>query len=64
MSTLYYYKSPNTLTNQRTHNLPQFWHSRMVKSSNLTFGGYLADTTPVLFVRFLFLYCAGIVSST
>ena len=50
-STLYYYKSPNTLTNQGTYNWPQLWHFRVVKSSNLTFRGYLAGTTPVLSVR-------------
>ena len=51
------YKSKN-LTNQGSHNLPQFWHSRVVKSSNLTFRGYLAGTTPVLFVRSsLFVLC-------
>ena len=27
------------------------WHSRVVRNSNLTFGGYLAGTTPVLSVR-------------
>ena len=58
MSTIYYYKSPNTLTNQGTHNFPKFWHSRIVKSSNLTFGGYLAGTIPMLSVRFsLFVLC-------
>ena len=25
------------------------WHSRVVRNSNLTFGGYLAGTTPMLF---------------
>ena len=63
MSTLYYYINPKTLTNQSTHNLPQFWHPRVVKSSNLTFGGYLAGTTPVLSVRsslfVLCMYCFG-----
>ena len=34
-----------------THNSSQLWHSRVVKSSNLTFGGYLAGTTLVLSVR-------------
>ena len=34
-----------------THNLPQLWHSRVVKSSNMTFGGYLVCITPVLSVR-------------
>ena len=58
MSTLYYYKNPNTLTNQGTHNLPQLWHSKMVKSSNLTFRGYLAGTKLVFFVRSsLFVLC-------
>ena len=55
MSTLYYYKSPKTLTNHGTHNSTQFWHSRVVRSSNLTFEGYLAGITPVLSIRsFLF----------
>ena len=55
MSTLYYYKSPKTLTNQGTHNSAQLWHSRVIKSSNLTFGGYLDSTTPMLSIRsFLF----------
>jgi len=55
MSTLYDYKSPNTLTNQGTHNSSQLWHSRVVRSFNLTFEGYLADITVVLSVRsFLF----------
>ena len=36
---------------QDTHNFPQLWHSRVVKSSNLTFGGYLACITPVLSTR-------------
>ena len=31
MSTLRYYKNPKALTNQGTHNLPQLWHSRVVK---------------------------------
>ena len=31
MSTLRYYKNPKALTNQGTHNLPQLWHSRIVK---------------------------------
>ena len=51
MSTLQYYKNLKTLTNQVTHNLPQVWHSRVVKSSNLTFRGYLAGTIPILSVR-------------
>ena len=51
MLTLYYYKSPKIFTNQGTHNLPQLWHSRVVKSSNLTFEKYLAGTTPMLSVR-------------
>ena len=51
MSILYYYKSPNTLTNQGTHNFPQLWHSKVVKISNLTFEGNLVDTTLVLSVR-------------
>ena len=51
MSTPYYYKSSKTLTNQGTHNSSQFWHSRVVRSSNLTFKGYLAGTTPMLFDR-------------
>ena len=34
------------------HNLPLHWHSRVVKQfSNLTFEGYLVDTTSVLSVR-------------
>ena len=58
MSTPYYYKNPNTLTNQGTHNFTPLQHSRVVRSSNLTFGGYLAGTTPVLSVRFfLFVLC-------
>ena len=58
MSTLYYYKIPNTLINQGTHNSPQLWHSRVVRSSNLNFGGYLAGTTPVLSARSsLFVLC-------
>ena len=51
MSTFYYYKIPNTLINQGTHNSPQLWHSRVVRSSDLTFREYLAGTTPVLSVR-------------
>ena len=51
MSTPYYYKSLNTLTNQGMHNLLQFLYSRVMRSSNLTFGGYLADTTLILSVR-------------
>ena len=31
MSTLRYYKNPKAFTNQGTHNLPQLWHSRVVK---------------------------------
>ena len=34
-----------------THNSSKLWHSKVVRSSNLTFGGYLADTTPVISVR-------------
>ena len=51
MSTLYYYINPKTLTNQGMHNLPQLWHFRVVKSSNLTFRGYLANITLMLSVR-------------
>ena len=58
MSTFYYYKSPNILTNQGTHNSPHLWHSRVVRSSNLTFGGYSAGTTLVLSVgSSLFMLC-------
>ena len=32
MLTLRYYKNPKALTNQGTHNLPQLWHSRVVKA--------------------------------
>ena len=40
------------------HNFPQLWHSRVMRSSNLTFRGYLADTTPVLSVgSSLFVLC-------
>ena len=51
MSTFFYYKSLNTLTNQGTHNSPPLWHFRVVRSFNLTFEGYLAGTTPMLSVR-------------
>ena len=58
MSTLYYYKSPNILINQGTHNSHQLWHSRVMRSSNLTFGGYLTGTTSVLSARSsLFVLC-------
>ena len=58
MSVLHYYKSPKTLTNPGIHNSPQLWHSRVVRSSNLTFEGYLASTTPVLSVgSSLFVLC-------
>ena len=58
MSTLYYYKSPNILINQGTHNSHQLWHSRVMRSSNLTFEGYLTGTTSVLFARSsLFVLC-------
>ena len=58
MSALHYYKSPEILINQGMHNLPQLWHSRVVRSSNLTFGGYLAGITLVLSVRSsLFVLC-------
>ena len=51
-------EKPQNPHNQGMHNLPQFWHSRVVKSSNLTYGGYLANITPVLSVRFsLFVLC-------
>ena len=54
----YYYKSPETLTNQGTHNLPQLWPSRVVKSSNLTVEGYLAGTTQMLSIgSSLFVLC-------
>ena len=34
------------------------WHSRVVRNSNLTFGGYLAGATLVLFARSsLFMLC-------
>ena len=58
MSTLYYYKNPKTLTNQGKHNLPQLWHSRIVKSSNLTFGEYVASTTGYFFdiISLLYVY--------
>ena len=32
MLSLRYYKNPKALTNQGTHNLPQLWHSKVVKS--------------------------------
>ena len=51
-------KTPKTPIDQGTHNLPQLWHSRVVRSFNLIFRGYLAGTTPVLSVRSsLFVLC-------
>ena len=51
------------------HNSPQLWHFRVVRSSNLTFGGYLVGTTPMLSVRsslfvvwVLFRACKGCVA--
>ena len=61
---LHYYKNPKTLRKQGMHNSAQLWHSRVVRSSNLTFGGFLAGTTPVLSVRSSLLCCASIVLST
>ena len=40
-----------------THNSPQLWHSRVVRNSNLTFGGYLASITLVLSARSSLLLC-------
>ena len=54
-STFLYYKSPNTLISQGTHNLPIL---ALQSCSNLTFGGYLAGATLVLFARSsLFMLC-------
>ena len=54
MSALCYYKNSKTLTNQSTHIYPSFSTLKLWKFSNLTFGGYLTNTT--LSVRsFLFL---------
>ena len=47
----YYYKSPCTLTNEGTNNLPSLALESSENSSDLTFEGYLAGTTLVLFVR-------------
>ena len=63
-SVLHYYKNPETLRKQGMHNSAQLWHSRVVRSSNLTFGEFVAGTTSVLSVRSSLLCCVGIVSST
>ena len=39
------------------------WHSRIVRNSILTFGGYLAGTTPMLSARSSLFCCAGAISS-
>ena len=52
-------EKPQNPHNQDMHNLPKFWHSRVVKSSNLTYRGYLANITPVLSMRSsLFVSCS------
>ena len=50
-ATYYYYKSPNTLTNQGMHNLPSLTLQSRENNFNLTFGGYLAGITLILSVR-------------
>ena len=60
MSTLHYYKYLKALINKNTHNFPSFGTLELWKFSNLTFGGYLVCTTPVLSTRsslFLFRMC-------
>ena len=58
MSTLHYYKNLKALTNRDTHNFSSSGTLELWKFSNLTFGGYLADTTLVLSTRSsLLLFC-------
>ena len=54
----YYYKYFQALQNRGTHASTRLWHSRVVKNTNLTIGGSLAGTTPVLPSEVLF-SCAG-----
>ena len=45
------YKEKTNPQKTGTHNSLQLWHSKVVRSFNLTFGGYLAGTTPMLSIR-------------
>ena len=54
----FYYKYFQALPNRGTHDSTRLWHSRVVSNTNLTIGGSLAGTTPVLPFEVLFI-CAG-----
>ena len=56
----HYYKYFQTSRNRGTHTKTQLWHSRVERNTNLTIGGSLAGTTPVLPFGGSFLLCRSI----